>query len=186
MKKSIVRIVDKRYVTKVNKRTKRSQKHSVIFFICQDDKADGFEVTSRWVGSYCYPSGAIQIGAKYELYEENNRVIKMQPIKERELEVRSRMFIKIIGKQFVTKEDQMTGQLHTCYIIHFIYEDDHVDGQAVATKVIGSHRCTPDAINVGDEYVLHEADHSVHLETAEAYLERIQPEEDIGQWRDYE
>lgn len=87
MDKYLVSIVEKRYVTKVNKRSNRSRKHCVIFFIRQDLNANDVEIESRWIGSYCYQSGAILIGSVYELNEENNRIVKMQPIIVKELEV---------------------------------------------------------------------------------------------------
>ena len=86
MEKHIVKVVGKRFVTKINKYTKGSHVHSVIYYIYQDDKINGFVIASKWIGSYCCPPGEIRIGHWYELYEENNYVVGLQPVENRFLE----------------------------------------------------------------------------------------------------
>lgn len=66
------------------------------------------------------------------------------------------MMVHVIGKRLAYGVDKKTGKKINNSVIHFVYDDDRVEGKAVDTKWIGAYCCSPNRIIVGNRYELEE------------------------------
>lgn len=81
------------------------------------------------------------------------------------------MLIQIIGKRLTYGVDKKTGNKIPNSVIHFVYDDERVEGKAVDTKWIGAHCCSPGRIIVGRRYEIEEFNN---------YVVKLLPIEDVN------
>ena len=68
------------------------------------------------------------------------------------------MTVTVIGKRKVDGVNPKTGKMRNGTVVHLTYEDERVEGLAVASKWVDSSKCLAEHICVGQRYYSEEND----------------------------